>query len=56
MLASPLVATAGDVSFGDLPPVQATLVRLSEACPVLAGGVDFPTMLSLQAFYEQNAG
>ncbi|MBL0841714.1 L,D-transpeptidase family protein [Pseudomonas mediterranea] len=56
LLASPLVATAGDVPFGDPPPVQATLARLSVACPALAAGVDFPTMLSLQAFYQQNAG
>ncbi|WP_055136371.1 L,D-transpeptidase family protein [Pseudomonas corrugata] len=56
LLASPLVATAGDVPFGEQAPVQATLAQLSVACPALAAGVDFPTMLSLQAFYQQNAG
>ncbi|MCE0461061.1 L,D-transpeptidase family protein [Pseudomonas uvaldensis] len=55
-LASPLVATAGDVSFGEPVPVSTTLAQLSVNCPTLAAGVDFPTMLSLQAFYEQNAG
>lgn len=53
MLAAPLVVIAGD---NDPAPVQTTLAQLSVTCPQVAAGVDFPTMLSLQAFYQQNAG
>ncbi|WHS63004.1 L,D-transpeptidase family protein [Pseudomonas sp. G2-4] len=53
LLTAPLVATAEE---GDPALVQATLAQLSVACPEVAAGVDFPTMLSLQAFYQQNTG
>ena len=53
MLTAPLVATAEQ---SDPARVQTTLAQLSVSCPELAAGVDFPTMMSLQAFYEQNAG
>lgn len=53
LLTAPLVATAEE---GDPALVQTTLAQLSVACPEVAAGVDFPTMINLQAFYEQNAG
>lgn len=53
LLTAPLVATAEQ---SDPARVQTTLAQLSVSCPELAAGVDFPTMMSLQAFYEQNAG
>ncbi|ROM72831.1 murein L,D-transpeptidase [Pseudomonas brassicacearum] len=53
LLTAPLVATAED---GEPTLVQTTLAQLSVACPEVAAGVDFPTMLNLQAFYQQNAG
>ncbi|WP_335945498.1 L,D-transpeptidase family protein [Pseudomonas sp. G166] len=56
LLTAPLVATAEDVSVGEPAPVQVALAQLSVACPELAARVDFPTMMSLQAFYQQNAG
>ncbi|MBT2339795.1 MULTISPECIES: L,D-transpeptidase family protein [Pseudomonas] len=53
LLTAPLVATAED---SDPTLVQTTLGQLSVACPAVAAGVDFPTMIKLQAFYQQNAG
>ncbi|MFL6536472.1 MAG: murein L,D-transpeptidase, partial [Pseudomonas sp.] len=53
LLVAPLVATAED---GDPAQAQTTLAQLSVNCPELAGGVDFPTVMSLQALYQQNAG
>ncbi|EJL04588.1 MULTISPECIES: murein L,D-transpeptidase [Pseudomonas] len=56
LLAAPLVATGEDAPLAEATPVQGALAQLSVACPTLAAGVDFPTMISLQAFYQQNAG
>lgn len=53
LLTAPLVATAED---SDPALVQTTLAQLAVACPDVAVGVDFPTLLDLQAFYQQNAG
>lgn len=56
VLAAPLVATANESWFGGAASVQNDLAQLSTACPAVAANVDFPTMMSVQAFYEQNAG
>ncbi|WP_434657775.1 L,D-transpeptidase family protein [Pseudomonas sp. R3-56] len=53
LLVAPLVATAEG---GDPAHAQSTLAQLSVNCPELAAGVDFSTVLSLQALYQQNAG
>jgi murein L,D-transpeptidase YcbB/YkuD len=56
LLAAPLVVTADEAWFGEPAPVHSTLAQLSVDCPELAASVDFPTMMHLQAFYQQNAG
>ncbi len=53
LLTAPLVATAED---SDPALVQTTLAQWVVACPDVAVGADFPTLLDLQAFYQQNAG
>ncbi len=53
MLTAPLVATAED---SDPALVQTTLAQLAVTCPGVVADGDFPTLLDLQAFYQQNAG
>ncbi|MBC3364205.1 L,D-transpeptidase family protein [Pseudomonas sp. SWRI154] len=53
LLVAPLVAAAEE---GDPALAQTTLAQLSVNCPDLAARVDFPTVMSLQALYQQNAG
>ncbi|MGY2291303.1 L,D-transpeptidase family protein [Pseudomonas sp. SDO528_S397] len=53
LLVAPLVARADDPLVVSLAPVQLALTQLPSVCPGLAGQIDAPAQVRLQAFYQQ---